>query len=332
MSFRICVIGCGSMSSHGHGPSFRQYANAHPETVLAACCDLNEERAIRYRQEFGFQRHYTDYRLMLEKEKPDAVSLVVQVQYTAGLAVDILRRGFPLIMEKPPGLDPAECRAIIAAAEEKKVPHQVAFNRRFTPLAQELCRELAAVLAPEEIQYIRYDFHRVRRFDADFSTTAIHAVDTVRFLTKADYINISFTYQEIERKDGAGAPAATNFYLEAEMTTGARAYINLCPVTGASFERATIVGQDHTFILHMPMGLDGWGRLQHIQAGKLVKDIAGNELSGTEFYQIFGFYDENAAFFADLLAGRRPQCDAAEALQSVVVADLLRRRVQSFSA
>ena len=77
MSFKISVIGCGNHSSLVHGPSYARYVQEHPDTVLAACCDLDESKAKAYREKFGFQKHYTDMRRMLQAEQPDAVCIVV---------------------------------------------------------------------------------------------------------------------------------------------------------------------------------------------------------------------------------------------------------------
>ena len=62
------------------------------------------------------------------------------------------------------------------------MPHQVAFNRRYTPLVVELKRRLAGAT----IQHIDCQFYRVGRTGSDFTTTAIHGIDTVRFLAGCD--------------------------------------------------------------------------------------------------------------------------------------------------
>src|ERR1051326_2058162 len=103
MSFTICTIGCGGMSTRAHGPSYARYAATHPETTLAACCDLDAGRAETFRARFGFERCYTDIVTMLETEQPDVVCLVAPVELTCDLACLILERGLPLLMEKPPG-------------------------------------------------------------------------------------------------------------------------------------------------------------------------------------------------------------------------------------
>ena len=73
MSFTICTIGCGSHATKNHGPAYAKYAATHPDTILAACCDLSEDKAMQFRHRFGFARHYTDLETMLRQEKPDAV-------------------------------------------------------------------------------------------------------------------------------------------------------------------------------------------------------------------------------------------------------------------
>jgi predicted dehydrogenase len=150
------------------------YGANHPGVELAACCDLDEARAVRYRDSFGFSRHYTDSTRMLSVEHPDAVCLVVPEPLTCELSCEILGMGYPLI---------------------GNAPNRVAFNRRYTPLASALASLLSDEIGLANVQHIRYDFTRVRRTDADFSLTAIHGVDAVRFLAGADYASVRFRYQ-----------------------------------------------------------------------------------------------------------------------------------------
>ena len=67
--FKICVIGCGGMSFTGHGPAFKKYFEDYDGVALAACCDINEEAAKQYKEDFGFEAYYTDYTLMLDEVK-----------------------------------------------------------------------------------------------------------------------------------------------------------------------------------------------------------------------------------------------------------------------
>ena len=331
MSFRICVIGCGSMSTSGHGPSIARYAATHPDTTLAACCDLDPAKARKYRDQFGFARCGTDMMEMLSREKPDAVCLIAPVSLTCELTCRILDLGYPLIMEKPPGLTVAETDRMLAVADRTGVPHQVAFNRRYAPLVRELKQRVAERFRPDQLHHLRYDFVRVGRVDADFSTTAIHGIDTVRFLAGSDYRRIRFHYQSFPHL----GPAVANILMDCELASGATAILSFCPVAGVVIERATVHLQDHTLFLDVPIwnACDSPGRLRHLEKSEVRLDVTGNQVSdGPEWYELSGFYGENAAFFDDLRAGRRPAGDLRSARQSVAVMQCLRERRLEYCA
>jgi len=236
MPFKICVIGCGQLANSHHGPAYVKYAQEHADTELTACSDVIEQRAVDFARRFGFQRHYADLLRMLAVENPDAVCLVVPPSITAQLACQILRLQYPLLIEKPPGLTVAETDRMISAARLSGTPNQVAFNRRYTPLVSLVKTLLADHVAPGELQHLQYDFYRIGRTDADFSTTAIHGIDTARFLAGSDYARISFHYQELP----ALGPTTANILMDCTFQSGTTAQISFCPVSGAVIERATL--------------------------------------------------------------------------------------------
>ena len=181
------------MAKRVHCPSYVKYRDENPDTVLAACCDLNEESAETIRRDFGFEKAYTDYKKMLENEKPDAVCLIVPVRFTAEIAENVMNMGFNILMEKPPGINKAETEKLICAAKKSGVINMVAFNRRHTPLMIKL-KEL---LKGEEIHNINCDLFRVARKESHFYTTAIHCIDAIKYIAGADYKKVSF--QQIGR-------------------------------------------------------------------------------------------------------------------------------------
>ena len=126
------------MACGGHGPSFKKYVENYPDTVLAACCDIDADREESFKDQFGFEKAYTDYVLMLNEIKPDAVSLISPVDKTVDMAAEILKMGYPLILEKPPGRNKEETQKLIDAAKGSGVAVRVAFNRRYTPLLMAL--------------------------------------------------------------------------------------------------------------------------------------------------------------------------------------------------
>jgi myo-inositol 2-dehydrogenase/D-chiro-inositol 1-dehydrogenase len=320
---KFCQIGCGRHALGYHGPAQAKYAAASPAFERAACCDPDEGRASAYRERFGFARAYVDVEAMLDRERPDAVALAVPPERAGEVGRLVLARGVPSLLEKPPGLSAAEVDGLIAAAARPggAVPHLVAFNRRFVPLVRELDRRLRALGGPSAIQHVRYEMARHDRNDPDFSITAIHGIDLVRSLARADYDEIAFRY----RAHPGRGPGVADALLDATLASGATASLGFFPVAGAVLERVTVHAEGHTFLLRIPMwnGFDAPGRLEHLRDGALVEDVPGGE--ATEF-ELGGFYGEYEAFFGALAAGRPPEPDLAASRQSVEVAEAMRAR------
>ncbi len=267
---------------------------------------------------------------MIERERPDAAALVVPDTVTAALGARLLERGVPLLIEKPPGRTVEEADRLIAAAaagRERPLPHQVAFNRRFAPLVQEARRRVAALGSPTAVQHVHYEMTRVDRRDPDFSTTAIHGLDAVRFLAGADYAQARLRYRDLP----ALGPGVANIFVGAVMTSGATAHLAFCPAAGVVLERATVHAGAQTLLVRIPMwgALDSPGHLQHLDRGEVVADLHGE---GTDAFVLGGFQGEYEAFLGDLATGRTPSPSLAESRQSVQIAECVRRREEEFRA
>jgi myo-inositol 2-dehydrogenase/D-chiro-inositol 1-dehydrogenase len=325
---KLCTIGCGEHAASSHGPAQARYASRHPDLLLAGCCDLDPDRAARHRDRFGFARSYSDASTMLATERPDAVVLVVPEHATCELACRVLEQGYPLLVEKPPGRTTAELDRMAAAAHgrPRPVPHQVAFNRRHAPLVREARARLTAGGAL--LDHVHYEMTRVDRRDADFSTTAIHGIDAVRFLAGSDYASVHFSYRELPDV----GPGVADIFMDAVMACGATAHLAFCPTAGVVAERATLHARGRTLFLQVPMwgGFDSPGHLWHFEDGQLLAETAGE--SSAEPFVLGGFYSEYEAFLGDLAAGRTPAPGLRESRQSVAVAERIRRRESEFRA
>jgi predicted dehydrogenase len=313
-----------------HGPSQRRLAGERPDVELAGCCDLDGERAESFRREFGYARAFTQPEAMLEAEKPDAVVVVVPVGRTVAVASLVLERGTPALIEKPPGETVAELDRLIAAAERggRAVPHQVAFNRRYAPLVRELRRRIEQ--APP-LQHLHYEMARIERREPDFSTTAIHGLDAVRYLAGCDYAEARFRFREMPEL-GQGV---ANIFVDAVMASGATAQLVFTPVAGVLVERAAAHAHGHSLYLHVPMwgGVDSPGRLAHFVGGRLVEEVTGDRCGdGTALFELGGFYRETAAFLDAIAAGRAPSPGLRESRQSVEIAERIRERRDEYRA
>ena len=228
---KLCLVGCGAHALSSHGPALRAYAATHHGLVLAGCCDKDEPRAEAYRVLFGFARATRTWR---------GCSTGEAGRGRGGGAGDgdrpvaeaVLRRGLPLLVEKPPGRTAVEVDRLVAAADRgrdgRPVPHQVALNRRYVPLVAELRRRLDARTADAPIQHVHYEMTRIDRREPDFSVTAIHGIDAVRYIAGSDYAHVRFRYQEMP----ALGEGVANIFLDAVMVSGTTAHLAFCPWPG----------------------------------------------------------------------------------------------------
>jgi predicted dehydrogenase len=270
-----------------------KYTAEHPGAELTACCDIDPARAEGFAAKFGFLRSYTDWRVMLAAEKPDAVCLLVNYEYIYSFSMEILQMGIPLLLEKPPGMNEAETLRMAETAARGNVPHAVAFNRRTAPVIGQVREKTAALPAAQRFMY---EMLRANRRERDFSPTAIHGIDALRYVSGADYRSISFAYQELPQY-GEGV---CNIYMECRMTGGAAAGLLFAPVSGVDRECGRVITGGESIEYSIP-------------------------LSNADFIEQ-GFYEENRAFFEAVRAGRKPEHSIETALQSVAVADCIRNR------
>ncbi|MDA0838411.1 MAG: Gfo/Idh/MocA family oxidoreductase [Planctomycetota bacterium] len=120
------------------GGSHASAYHQHPDTELVAICDLRED-ALQKTKELWSDvwpdlRVYTDYREMLEKEKPDLVSVATSDHFHADMTVAAAEGGAKgILCEKPIATKLEDADRMIAAAEKNNVPLSIDHTRRWDP-------------------------------------------------------------------------------------------------------------------------------------------------------------------------------------------------------
>lgn len=125
---KIGIIGSGGIAQGCH---MRGYAAIPELCEIVATCDVNPETAKAAAEKFGVAKTYTDYREMLEKERPDAVSVATPNKYHMQPTIDALEAGVNVLCEKPLGMNADECRKMCAAARDSGKILQVGLQSRF---------------------------------------------------------------------------------------------------------------------------------------------------------------------------------------------------------
>ena len=177
---RLAVIGGGVHCSQNHLPALACYMNEHPGRIqLAAFCDRDPAVVDRVSKLYPFSSCYSDIDMMLRYGTLDGCIAITPVEQTAAVAVRILEANVPLLMEKPPGSNLGETLLICQAGVDTGTPVMVSMDRRFDPVLLKARKWLEGRLVTGvDVSLCR----KARNEMTFFRDTAIHAVDTIRFI------------------------------------------------------------------------------------------------------------------------------------------------------
>lgn len=172
-TYRAAIVGLGAIS-RAHLRGYRAAENATRIQVVAGA-DISDEARARFTAESGVERTHADYRELLERERPDVLSIctwppthpeLVEAAAAAGV------RG--ILCEKPMAVDLAGCDRMLAAAERAGAVLVVGHQRRLQPKfarARALMEE-GAIGTPELLCGIAA---------GDLLSDGTHTVDALRY-------------------------------------------------------------------------------------------------------------------------------------------------------
>lgn len=126
---KYALIGCGRIS-----PNHIEAAKNN-NLEFVAMCDVIPKAIQEKSEKFGLEavHRYTNYKELLEVEKPELVAICTESGKHAAIALDCIEDGCNVIIEKPIALSIADAQAIIDAAKAKDVlvcvNHQNRFNK-----------------------------------------------------------------------------------------------------------------------------------------------------------------------------------------------------------
>lgn len=126
-TYRLAVIGCGSIAEIAHFPSIQRT----PQAELTACCDVDAGRARAAAERWGAKAWYADYREMFRTSQLDAVIIASPNNVHRNQAVAAAKAGVHVIVEKPLAVTNTEAWDIVRACRDHKVKLMVGCDRRF---------------------------------------------------------------------------------------------------------------------------------------------------------------------------------------------------------
>jgi predicted dehydrogenase len=128
---RVAFIGAGGIA----GTHMKSYAEMD-DVEMVAMADISKESMARHAEQYGIPDAFTDYREMLRKVKPDAVSVCTPNGLHAVNSVAALKAGAHVIVEKPMAMNAREAQSMISAAKKSRRKLVIGFQHRYDPKAQ----------------------------------------------------------------------------------------------------------------------------------------------------------------------------------------------------
>ncbi len=208
MSLRAAVIGLGRMGStfddeiEQGGSIFLPYCHtptyvASPLVELVAGADLHDEQRSIYGDRWGLSSDhlYDDYREMLEKEKPDIVSICTTARLRHQILLDVARSSAKAIWaEKPIAFSLQEADEMVEVCDDLGVKVAVNTARRYNPYFAETRRMIDEGVLGDILQV---NIHA----QCGLSHNGSHAIDTMRYLAKNG--NATWVFGEMESDEAA---------------------------------------------------------------------------------------------------------------------------------
>ncbi|EDY84719.1 Oxidoreductase family, NAD-binding Rossmann fold protein [Verrucomicrobiia bacterium DG1235] len=230
---RFGFIGSGKISHFSAEALLR-----HPQAKLVAAQDLNEERVDDLADKFDIKHRFANSSELFACPEVDAVYIAVPNKFHAPLAIEAMRAGKHVLLEKPFAMNTAEAEEVIRVSKETGRVFTLGMNQRFNEDSQKI-KAIAAGGALGDIYYAKaYWFRRegIPKLGTWFGNKALA---------------------------GAGAINDIGVHL-----------LDLCLHTMDNFDPVSVFGTTYTKFGNRGLGEGGWGLSDSTDTTFDVDDLA----------------------------------------------------------
>ena len=320
---RVAFIGCGGQASLLQA-NLPQVASVE----FVATCDLVQEKAEHNARRFGALKAYTDFREMIQAEKPDAVAICGAPQMHHELGLACLEMGCHIFTEKPPAITAAQTKELVDAAAKAGKMGMVATHWRHAP-AHKMARDLAEEPEFGDVLNFRCKYAapgpRSGIWDTDSAIhgyllgQVIHPIDCMRFLVGREVTELYAAVAELD--DGT-----TSYAISFRFDGGAVGTMNLfggvhtlmmeTAITGSSGRCVEVVDAAKlTYFKEQPaLGEGGYRDTPSMGWHQ------GNSYRG---YGRPGYVEELEHFATSLLAGQQPRSSLGDAYEDMRILEAI---------
>jgi predicted dehydrogenase len=214
MAYKVAVIGAGGIS-HSHLRAIRHMN----ELQAVAIADIHSERAEQLAGEYGMNA-YTDYREMIDQERPDIAVITLPHFFHKETAVWCAERKCHIMLEKPMALNVRECNEVIRAANNNRVVLMVGHTQQYIAQnikAKEIIRQgvLGELVMINDTRHVHYYstarpewfFEKAKAGGGIMMNLGSHSIDKIQWLTDSRVTKVKASLTHFGQKgdiEGSG--------------------------------------------------------------------------------------------------------------------------------
>ena len=194
------IIGIGIVGSGRAGMIHaRNFARLVPGARVAAISDPVAAARAAAKAELGEVADCADYRALLDDRSVQGILIAAPTALHCEIAVAAAERGKHVFCEKPMAMNPAECDAMIAAADKAGIVLQIGFMRRFDDsfrAAHERVKagEIGDVVLVKSCThgptYPKPWMFDLAQSNGPLAEVCSHDIDTVRWFTGGEFTEV----------------------------------------------------------------------------------------------------------------------------------------------
>src|SRR5437870_10755907 len=180
-NYRVAVIGHTGRGNYGHGLDTVWQALDNVQIVAVADADAKGRAAAQ--QRLKAKSAYADYRQMLQKERPQIVSVATRfLDEHRDMVVACAEAGASIFLEKPMCRTLAEADEMVAACERHHVKLAIAHQTRYSPRLTRVRELVGSGLIGDVLELRGRGKEDARAGGQDLMVLGTHIFDLMRFL------------------------------------------------------------------------------------------------------------------------------------------------------
>jgi predicted dehydrogenase len=189
----VAIVGAGAMALE-HTRAFKDA----PGVSLVGITSRTRERAQSLAEDVGIERVFDCIDEMQKHARPDLVVVAVSAQSMYQVGLEALSFDWTVLLEKPPGLSPADTSRLLSAAEDYDTKVYLGLNRRFMSSTRAVLSRLSTDSGQRHIVVEdQQDMNQIRALDHPeivvnslMYANSVHLIDYLTLFGRGDVVNV----------------------------------------------------------------------------------------------------------------------------------------------